>query len=75
MPKIGNMVLAGILCSLDHALNAAVAKAAGYDDAVHIGKGFLTGGLVGQVLALHPADLHLTVVLKAGVVQASITER
>ena len=31
--KVGNMVLAGILCSLDHALNAAVAKAAGYDDA------------------------------------------
>jgi len=66
--KVGNMVLAGILCSLDHALNAAVTKAAGYDDAVHICKGFLAGGLIGQILAFHPADFHLTVILKPGMI-------
>ena len=68
--KAGNTVLAGILGGLDHALNAAVAKAAGHDDAVHIRKGFLAGGLIGQILAFYPADLHLTVVFKPGMVQA-----
>ena len=64
------MVFAGILCSLDHALNAAVAETARHDDAVHICKGLPAGGLIGQVLTLHPADLYLTVVLKTGVIQA-----
>ena len=68
--KVGDIVLPGVLRGLDHALNAAVAKAAGHDDAVHIGEDLLAGFLIGQVLALHPLDLHLTVVLKAGVVQA-----
>ena len=64
------MVLAGILGCLDHALNAAVTEAARHDDAVHVGEGFLAGSLIGQVLTLDPADLHLTVVLEAGMVQA-----
>ena len=68
--KAGHMVLAGVLSGLDHALDAAVAKAAGHDDAVHVCKSFLAGSLIGQILAFHPADLHLTVVLKPGVVQA-----
>ena len=68
--KVGHMVLAGVLCGLDHALNAAVTEAAGHDDAIHVRKGFLAGGLIGQVLALHPADLHLAVVLKTGMIQA-----
>ena len=68
--EVGHMILAGVLCGLDHSLNAAVTEAAGHDDAVHIGEGFLTGGLVGQILALDPADLHLAVVLKTGVVEA-----
>ena len=68
--KAGHMVLAGVLGGLDHALDAAVAKAAGHDDAVHVRKSFLAGSLIGQILAFHPADLHLTVVLKPGVVQA-----
>ena len=68
--KVGNMVLAGILCSLDHALDAAVTKAAGHDDAVHVSKHFFAGILIDQVFAFHPLDVYLTVVLKTGVVQA-----
>ena len=64
------MVLAGILGRLDHALNATVTEAARHDDAVHIGEGFLAGSLIGQVLTLDPADLHLTIVLETGMVKA-----
>ena len=73
--EVGNIILAGVLCGLYHAFDAAVAEAAGDDDAVHVRKGFLAGCLVGQVLALDPLDLHLTVVLEAGVVGLSMTDR
>ena len=68
--KVGHVVLAGVLGGLDHALDAAVAEAAGHDDAVHVRKDLLAGVLVGQVLAFHPLDLHLAVILEACVVQA-----
>ena len=68
--EVGDIVLAGVLCGLYHAFDAAVAKAAGDDDAVHVRKGFPAGCLIGQVLALDPLDLHLAVVLEAGVVEA-----
>ena len=46
--KVGDLVLTGILCSLDHTLNAAVTKAAGHNDAVHVSKHFFAGILIDQ---------------------------
>ena len=54
--KAGHMVLAGILGGLDHALDAAVAKAAGHDDAVHVCKSFLAGSLIGQEITVAVTD-------------------
>ena len=64
------MVLPRVLGSLDHPLDAAVAEAAGDDDAVRIAQLFGAAALVHQMLAVHPLDLDLALVLKAGVVQA-----
>jgi len=68
--KVGHTVLTGVLGGLDHTLDAAVAEAAGHDDAVHIGKFFGAAVLVHQSLAVYPLDLDLALVLEAGVVQA-----
>ena len=68
--KVGNMVLPRVLGSLDHALNAAVAEAARYDDTVGVAQFLGTAVLVHQVLTVHPLDIDLALVLKARMVQA-----
>ena len=68
--EVGDMVLPRVLGSLDHPLDAAVAEAAGNDDAVRIAQLIGAAALVHQMLAVHPLDLDLALILKAGVVQA-----
>ncbi len=67
--KIRDVLFPCIAGGLDHALNAAVAKAAGQDDAIHTGKLFSAALLIQQVFAVHPVDLHFGLILKAGVIQ------
>ncbi len=67
--EVGDLLFPGIAGGLDHALHAPVAEPAGQDDAVHAGQLLGAAVLVGQGLAVHPADVHLALVLEPGVVQ------
>ena len=68
--EIGHVVLTRVLRSLDHALDAAVTKAARHNDAVHVAQLVGAAGLVDEMLTVDPLDLDLALVLKARVVQA-----
>ena len=66
--KVGDVVLARVLRRHHHARDAAVAKAAGHDDAVRILEQ-LVHVVAGQGLGVHPVDFHVRAVLEAAVAQ------
>src|SRR5208282_5144789 len=72
----GNLVLAGELDGVDHALNAALAEAAGNQDAVVIFEALLRGFKRVDLLGFDPVDDGLVIVrqpaVKEGFAQALV---
>ena len=66
--KIGHFVLAGIAGRENFALDAAVAKAAGHEDAVGLPHGF-PAPLFFQVSRVHPGDFHIQPQRQPGMVE------
>ena len=64
--EIRDLVFAGVLGGQDLALGAAVAEAAGNEDAVHVADDGLRAVIL-DGLGVHADDLHLGVVMGAGV--------
>ena len=68
---VGNLVFACVAGGGDLALDAAVAEAAGHEDAVELGE-LLQAGLRLKLLGVHAHDVHAAVVGDAGVGQRLI---
>ena len=66
--EVGDVVLPGIAAGADHALDAPVAEAAGHQDA-GTARQMLLHIAGGQVLGVHPFDLHDGVIGRSGVIQ------
>src|SRR5439155_21258210 len=71
--QVGNVVESGVTGGLHLALDAALAEAAGHDYAVRLRQDRLAT-VAGDVLAVHPADVHAYVVLDGGVDQRYLHE-
>ncbi len=66
--QVGHVVFPGVFAGQDHALNAPAAKPAGDDDAVDAPQPG-SDVLGGEVLGIHPVDLHFGAVVIPGVAQ------